>query len=236
MEKYQRPHAEGFPLSCDAQHLIVGRRVIKPIRTFYSLFADDVVTNGVDKACAPQEDPLAEELAQAGDRTNLAQCLVGKRLTQVGAVEQTVQRGTGNAVETRPLGCRNAWKRLYSQQGFWRWECVKRPARGIDWLAVLSGKAYPHSTTLSNADAMTDHECSGRFVWRVEQNRPQPRIPFLQIADDCVAATDVSEARAVDVERKHGQGLLPRSVFLPLSSMDITRNRAVRRLPDKHRC
>jgi hypothetical protein len=178
----------------------MGRRVIQPIRAFYSLLADDVVANGVDKARAPQEDPLAEELAQPRDRTNPAQGLVEGHLPEAGAVEQAVECGTGNAVETRPLGCGNAWKRLDSQQGFWRWECVERPSRGVDWLAVLSSKACPQSTTLSDADAMTDHECSGRFVWRVEQYGPQPRIPLLQIADDSVAVTDVSEARAIDVE------------------------------------
>src|SRR6202022_4013994 len=95
----------------------------------------------------------------------------------------------------------------------------KRRERGavdLERRARLISHPLPNAARLKNRDAVSDEEGAGGLVGGGKQHRPQVPVVGLKTADDGIAASDVDEALAVDVERDRCQRLLPGALSVGL--------------------
>ena len=114
--------------------------------------------------------------------------------------KHALERGTGRGVQPFDLDSCDAWELLQLQER-------PRLGKSVEGL-VRDGNRHTselsHSSAnppgLKDRDPMPDQERAGRLVRRMKEHRPQVVILGLKTANHRIAAADLLESPAVDVQ------------------------------------
>src|ERR1700682_4823977 len=112
-------------------------------------------------------------------------------------------------METLDLRGRHAGKTLESKEGAGIRKRLERRAVHLDRLARFLCHSLANAARLEDRDAVPDDEGAGGLIGRVKEDRSKIPVLGLQPADDGIAASDIGESVAIDVERDRCQRLLP---------------------------